>query len=343
MTLRGDTMVVAEGTALRQKLTVQAVEQAPYQLQTITAGSVKAIPTQYAEIAPPFPGRVLRSFVQLGRRVSAGTPLFELSSPDFMGAQKQYFQARSQHELALQTLRRQQDLMQHGVTSQKDLEEAVTAYEVAKKEYENAGASIRIFRADPDQLSLGQPLVVRSPIDGVVIDNRIVVGQFIKDDAASVATVAELSKVWVTGQVKEKDIRFIHEQDACTIELPAYPEKQITGKVYHINELVDEATRSVQVLIECSNTGRLLKPGMYVTVRFMETPVSALLIPAKAVLQVGDHSCVFLETAPGSYCRRTVTVAGSEDDRVVVAGGLQQGDRIVTEGGFFLLDANKGQ
>lgn len=337
--VQGDTIVVNAASNLKGRLTVATVQSEPYRPKMLTAGTVKAIPTQFAEVAPPFSGRVLRSFTRLGMRVTPETPLFEISSPDFVSAQKQYFQARSAYELAMQTLKRQQDLMKHGVTSQKDLEETQTAFEVAKKEYENAVVSIRIFKADPDKLSLGQPLVVRAPIAGEVIDNRIVTGQFIRDDAASVATVAELSKVWVVGQVKEKDIRFIRELDACEIAIPALPEKQISGKVFHVNEMVDEATRSVQVLVECDNTGHTLKPGMYVTVNFSDTPVSAMLIPSKAVLQQNNETFVFAAVAPGKYVKRNIVTSGTDGDRVVVESGLQNGDNIVTAGGFYLLDA----
>ncbi len=337
-TISGDTIVINDHSNLANKLKVGAIQSEPYRIQLLTAGTVKAIPTSYAEIAPPFQGRVLKSYVKLGMRVTPDTPLFEISSPDFFSAQKIFFQQRSQLQLAAKILKRKKDLMNNGVGTEKDLDEAETAYEVENKEYENALVGIKIFKADPDHLILGQPLIVRSPIFGEVVDNRIVVGQFIKDDAASVATVAELSKVWVVGQVKEKDIRFIHELDECNIEIAALPEKHIKGKVYHVNEIVDESTRSVLVLIECNNQDHTLKPGMYVTVNFVDAPISSILIPSKAVLQMSDESFVFLEVGQGRYVRRKVDVSGTEGNRVVIKSGLVDGEKIVTEGGFYLLD-----
>lgn len=256
-----------------------------------------------------------------------------------MTAQKIFFQEKSEMQQAEKTLNRQKDLMANGVGTQKDLEEAQTAYEVQKKEYENAIIAIKIFKADPDNLALGQSLVVRSPIAGEIIDNKIVVGKFITDNAASVAIVAELSKVWVAGQVKEKDIRFIHELDECNIEIPAIPEKHIKGKVYHVNEFVDEDTRSVEVLVECDNTDHTLKPGMYVTVNFINAPTSAILVPATAILQKNDESFVFVEVAADKYLKRKIETANSDNGRVVIKSGLQNGDRVITEGGFYLSEA----
>jgi cobalt-zinc-cadmium efflux system membrane fusion protein len=338
-TLQGDTIIIPANSNLQNKLTTTTVQSEPYRLQMLTTGTVKAIPTQYAEIAPPFQGRVTKSYLRLGMKTTSETPLFEISSPDFIAAQKIFFQEKSQMQQAEKTLKRQQDLIANGVGTQKDLEEAHTAYEVEKKEYENAVIGIKIFKADPDKLSLGQALVVHSPIAGEVIEDKVVLGQFIKDDAASVATVAELSKIWIVGQVKEKDIRFIHELDECNIEIAALPEEHIRGKVYHVKEIVNEDTRSVEVLIETNNTNHTLKPGMYVTVNFIVAPVNAILIPSKALLQMNDASFVFIETAAGRYVKRKVETAGTQGERIVIQSGLNNGDKIVSEGSFYLLDA----
>jgi len=338
-TWHGDTLCISDDAQLLRKLKIGTVHSEPFRMQTLTAGTVKAIPTQYAEIAPPFSGRVTRSYLSLGMKTNPETPLFEISSPDFISAQKIFFQERSQLEQAGKNLRRQQDLVANGVGTQKDLDEAQTAYEVEKSEYKNALIGITIFKANPDKLSLGQPYVVRATISGEVVNNKVVLGQFIKDDAASIATVAELSKIWIAAQVKEKDIRFVHQSDECGIAVAALPDKPIKGTVYHVSEIVDETTRSVEVFIEADNKDHALKPGMYVTVNFMHAPIPAILVPAKAILQMNESSFVFVETAQGRYVQRRVGISGTAQDRVVVSSGLRPGERIITEGGFYLLDA----
>jgi len=337
---QGDTIALAAGSPLQSKIQINAVRSSPYSREVSTAGTVKAIPTQYAEIAPPFQGRVTRNYVYLGMKTQPETPLFEISSPDFFAAQKVFFQEKTQLQQAERAWKRQQDLTANGVGTQKDLEEAQTAYEVEKKEYENAVMGIRIFKVNPEQLSLGQPLIVRAPVAGEVIANKVVLGQFIRDDAASVATIADLSNVWIAGQVKEKDIRFIHTGDECSIEVVALPGVSLKGKVYHIDAVVDEETRSVTVLIAVPNKDRALKPGMYVTVNFMNQSTPALMIPATALLQASDAPYVFVVTTNGKFVKRPITTNGSNDQQqVVVTSGLQEGDRIVTQGGFYLLDA----
>lgn len=337
--VKGGLITVPEHSVLKEKLKLITVQPEPYRMQMLSAGTVKAIPTQYAEIASPFQGRIVKTFLTLGMKTTPGTPLFEISSPDFITAQKIFFQEKSQMLQAEKTLKRQKDLMDNGVGTQKELEEAQTAYEVEQKEYENALIGIKIFKADPNKLSLGQPLVVRAPINGEIIENKIVLGQFIKDDAASIAIVADLAKVWIAGQVKEKDIRYIHKNDDCQIEVAALPGKQIKGKVYHVNDMVDEDTRSIQVLMACNNSDYALKPGMYASVNFIDAAVHSILVPLTAILQMNEASFVFVRTAEGKYIKRKVEIGNTAGDRVVVKSGLNAGETIVSAGGFYLLEA----
>ena len=335
----GDTVTVTDKSDLEGKLKTETIKSQLFRMQIITAGVVKAIPTQYAEIAPPFPGRVLKSYVSLGMKVTPETALFEISSPDFITAQKIFLQAKSQMLLAEKTFNRQQDLMKNGVGIQKDLEEAETAYNIAKNEYSNAEAGIRIFKADPDKVVLGQALVVKSPISGEVVDNKIVVGQFINDNVSSVATVAELSQVWVTGKVKEQDIRFIHEGDEADIEVAAFPDSKITGNVYRVNKMVDEETRSVDVYIVVDNKNELLKKGMYATIQFNDNPQNVILISPKSVFLSKDNSFTFVEISHNTYVRRKIITDGNDEStgKTVVKSGLKEGDKIISEGGYYLM------
>ena len=113
---KGDTVIVVNNT-LNEKLRIAEVQLLPYAKEVVTAGTVQAIPTQFAYVAPPFSGRVMKSCVSLGQRVQEGTPLFEISSPDFTAAQKDFFQARLERELAQKDYRRKQELLYESTNS----------------------------------------------------------------------------------------------------------------------------------------------------------------------------------------------------------------------------------
>lgn len=334
--IEGDTVYVADHLLL-EKINVAVSESKPYSKEVITSGMVRPIPTRYAYIAPPFAGRVVKSYIRIGQPVEQGIPLFEISSPDFTSAQKEYFQALSSRELAKKDLQRKEDLIKNGVSSQRELEEAQNALLVADKEFENASAALKVYQVDdPEKMILGQPLIVRSPISGEVIENNIVTGQYLKDDAEPIAIVADLSKVWITAQVKEKDIRFINEGSTLDIEISALPGMVIKGDVYHVEEAVDEDTRSIRVLSVCDNSKGLLKLGMYTTMHFFSKPVEQIQIPEKALLQDEKDSYVFVQTAPAVFVRMPVEVEVVRNGIAVVCDGLRPGDKIISEGGYYL-------
>lgn len=338
-TVKGDTISIDKSSALNAKLRIDTVKTVLYQSKITTTGVVKAIPNNYAEIASPFSGRITKSFVRLGQKVNVGSPIFEISSPSFNETCKIFFQTKQEMLLAEKNLKRQQDLLKNGVGVKKELEEAEVNFEVTKRDYENAIASIEVYNVDPIDIKLGQPLIVRSPIQGEIVQNNIVIGQYLKDDAEPVAVVAELSKVWVVGQLKEKDINSIHESDNIEIKLPCLADKLIAGKVYHVSEMLDEESRSVQVFIECNNTDRVMKPGMYVTVQFYNPTDSVILVPSKSVLQSESTCFVFQHISGHKFVKRPIDIAGTDKDMIILKSGLLPNDEIISEGSFYLMEA----
>lgn len=333
-----DTLTVSENSSITRKIETRVLKNCSYSYELSTSGTVQAIPNNYALIAAPFAGRITKSYVRLGQSVKAGDPVFEISSPSYYETGKAYYQTKEEMDLAYKNLTRQTDLLNKGVGVQKDLEEAEVNHALKKRDFENALASLKVYQVEPSELVLGQPLIVRSPINGSIVENNIVIGQYIKEDSDPVATVAELSKVWVAGQVKEKDIRYVNNLGEVDIRLIAFPEKIIKGRIYHIKSLIDEETRSVQVLIECDNSDRLMKPGMFVTALFNHNIENAIVISSKAIFQRDDASYVFVHLQKNKYVKRKIDILTGNQDSVLVKSGLAPGEEIIVNGGFYLLE-----
>jgi len=334
----GDTITISKESAITDKLVIETINPVLFRKKITTSGIVKAIPNNYAQVASPFPGRILRCFICLGQKVNIGSPIFEISSPSFFEASSNYFKSRQELGIAEKNLMRQKDLLANGVGSQKEEDEAELHFELTKRDFENSIASLNVYHVQPEELIPGQPLVIRSPIKGEVVENNIVIGQYLREDAEPVAVVAELSKVWVVGQVKEKDINSIGKSDEAEITLTGLPDVSISGKVYHISEILDEETRSAEVFIECDNYHRKMKPGMFVTVSFSEPPGSEILIPSSSVLQMEGNSFVFVSVGENKFLKRRIDIGGTENDHTILKSGLNPSDRIVTKGGILLLE-----
>jgi membrane fusion protein, heavy metal efflux system len=338
-TLRGDTVIINDRSIFLEKLRIETVLDRSFKMNLTISGIVRAIPNDYAEIASPFAGRITKSYVRLGQLVKIDDPIFEISSPSYYEAGKTYYQTRQEMQLAEKNLRRKKDLFANGVGIEKEVEEAEVAFDLASKEFENSVASLKVFRVKPEELVLGQPLIVRSPINGEIVENNIVLGQYLREDAKPVAIVAELSKIWVVGQLKEKDINSIRESDSVVIRLTGLPDIRINGRVYYISELLDEETRSVQVFIECLNSNRVMKPGMYVSAEFSRSNDHSILIPSSSVFQAEDNSYVFIQADSDMFVKRRIDIKAPADGSLIVKSGLKPGDRIVTKGGILLSEA----
>ena len=335
-TVENNVITLSDDSPILSSLEIQAVSISDYRASFSTSGTVQAVSSKYAEIATPFAGRITKSFVRPGQKVSSGSPIFEISSPDFFEAGKSYFQAKQEMELARKNLNRERDLFENKVGVAKDLEEAETNFELQKKEYENALAAIKVYQINVDEMVLGQPLAIKSPIAGTVVKSNIVIGQYIKDDADPLAIVADLDKVWVVAHVKEKDISLLHNIEDVDISMTSMPDTKVKGSVYHIGELLDETTRSVEVIVECDNPNHSMKPFMFGTVHFHNTGAPAIILPSTAIMQEQDNDYVLIEIAKGKFSRRKVETksVGLENTRII--SGLTEGENVVVKGGIYL-------
>lgn len=315
------------------------VAQEWHHFELTTTAVVRTIPTQYAEIAPPFSGRILQSFVTLGQKVSAGTPIFEMSAPEYFEAQKEYLNAQQEFRLAEIQFKREQDLLRNGVGVQQEVEQAESAYLVARTNYLNVKEALRMYMGNTAHIQLGAPLIVRAPIAGEVIESKVVLGQYLTEDAEPLLKIANLEKVWIVARVKEKDVAHLAKNEKVEIQHAVPDEISTEGTLLYINELVDEESRSVEVFVEVTNSNRYWKPGMFTTMRFIDKPVEVVTIPAKAVMQGEESEFVFVKVGEDRYEKRVLKTAGTVGTKVVVVSGLEPLEEVVCEGSIYLQQA----
>lgn len=337
----GDTVTVNSTSPICGKIKLATIVEESFSEEFRTVGTAQAETGKYAEICTPFDGRVTNALVRLGNKVSAGQGLFEISSSDFLETSKEYFQASTNYEKVEADYQRKKTLFEHGLTSKRELDEAFAEAENARKDKESAEATLRVFNMNPSSIKMGQPLRVCSPISGEVVASNITPGKFIKADDEAIATIADLSTMWVNALIKERYISTVTLGGQAEIFTESEPDNVIWGKVINVGSVVDEETRSVQVLLGCDNADRKLKHGMYVSVHFMSEPHPAIVLPSTAVFQGEQSSFVFVATdKPNTYIRRQVVVSTSSDDnqKICVRSGLTPGERVISEGGIYLAD-----
>jgi cobalt-zinc-cadmium efflux system membrane fusion protein len=336
LTVSGDTVIVPEDSPILSKITLQTAVSKNCSIEYMTTGTVKSLSDCIADISAPFNGRIIRSYVKLGQKVKAGSPLFEISSPEYFETIKSYLQAKQEKELNEKNFNRKKDMFENGVGSKKEFEEAESAYQLSLKESEFAAASIRVFNTDPESVSLEKPMIVYSPINGEVVKTDFTTGQYIKADADPVIKIADLKKVWVVARVKEKNIGMINSENKVQIFTEAYPDKPVVGTVDYIGNIMDEQTRSVEVYVLCENHDNMLKPGMFATVSFVQDIAGAMIVPEKAVLQEENKSYLYARTDKNMFIKKIVTVSSNGEKNLIVHNGIMPGDVIVADGGVYL-------
>jgi cobalt-zinc-cadmium efflux system membrane fusion protein len=324
----GAKVTVPAGSPLRDRIKVDAARtEAVTEILQVPA-QVETDPTTTAKITPPVAGRVIQLFVHVGDTVKQGQPLFTLDSPDLVTAQSDYLRAQSTLAQSLKTLARQKDLKEHGVASEKDLEQAETDAKLAKEDVERTVTRLHLLKTDPGQL--GKPLTVFAPIPGRIVDAQVAPGEFKNDPNAVLMTIADLSKIWLTANVQEKDIRKVDKGEAVTATLTAYPDETFEGRVLFVADVLDPDTRTLKARISIPNENGRLKPGMFALVTFHSHAIDAVVVPATSLVLLGDKTVVFKEVAPWTFEPREVTPGSTHGKDVVIVKGLTGGERIVT-------------
>jgi membrane fusion protein, heavy metal efflux system len=336
VSLNGDTIFVNDKSPILNHLITGKSRFQDFSAEFRTVGTVRPVSGKLAEITPPFEGRIVKSYVRLGQKLSAGSPVFELGSSEFYEATKTYFSAQSANELAQRRYSRQKELAANGVAAQRDLEQAQSEASISNQEFEQAKATLNLFNIDATSLQMGQPLKVVSPISGEVIKSNITIGSYAREDSEPLAVIADLSNVWVTALIKEKYFGAIKPGDRAEINTNANPGKVISGTIYYIGELLEEETRSLEVIIECNNAGRELKLGMFCEVLFLSSPKKAIILPSTAIMQEQDNDYVLIEERKGRYVRRKVESESVSLDEVIITSGLAEGENVVIGGGIYL-------
>ncbi|MCC8535811.1 efflux RND transporter periplasmic adaptor subunit [Xanthomonas axonopodis pv. poinsettiicola] len=334
---QGALVTVPAGSPLRKSLVVTPIEQQAF-AQTIDApGVIQAVPEKLVKITSPLAGRIVRLHHQLGDSVKAGEALVTIDSPDLGLAYSDHVKAQATLAQARQEFARQSALQEQDISAKKDFEAAQLALSAAQSD----------ARASTDRLaqlgvSVGRDLrreyVLRAPISGRVVEMNGSQGGYWNDNTASIMTVADLSTVWLSASVPEKDLPRIFLGQAARIVPNAYAHRAFDGKVQYIGDLLDPDTRTASVRIAIDNRAGLFKPGMFARVGFTGSSHPTLLAPASALLQSGLYTRVFVEQAPFRFESRVVSVGATVGDRVEVLSGLKAGERIVIHDGVLLND-----
>lgn len=261
----------------------------------------------------------------VGSMLRRGEPLLSLYSPMLVAAQEELLVAK-----------RLQANLARGAS-----DAATNAGDLA------ASARRRLLNWDVDPADVDmveqhgmshRTLTLRSPVSGTVIDKNVVPGQQVMA-GQPLFRVADLSQVWVDGDVFEQDMPLVKVGQDVRVEFRAMPDVVRTGRVLSFEPTLDQSTRTARIRVALPNPGGLLRPGMFAELHLIAPQAAAtLVVPRGAVLSTGERSLVFVRRDDGRLEPRQVVVGLADEEQVQILRGLNHGD-VVVSSATFLVDA----
>ena len=356
----GGTDVVTISDEVRETigLAVTPAEERPFAAMIQATGVVMPNDTRVAHVRPLAPGRVEQVHVRLGDRVAAGQALVTYDNiemgqlaGEYRAAAATVERAQAEADVARRALERAGRLVESGGISRAEyerrdaeLKRALATISAERAAMTNVEQKLRRFGATSDELSkLGAADggaasrgILRAPFAGVVTATNVAPGESV-DTQMELLTVADLSNVWVLGDIYQKDLGLVRRGQEALITVESYPGETFAGRITYISDVLDPASRTAKVRAEVANRDGRLKLEMFVN---MQVPTadnrSTIVIPSAAVQEINEQPVVFVQTGDDRYEKRVVKVGRAQRESVPVIEGLKAGERVVTTGAFML-------
>jgi cobalt-zinc-cadmium efflux system membrane fusion protein len=305
--------------------------------------TVQANENELAEVTALIRGRVVKVHVDIGQDVKKDALLAMLHSTDLGETEGTYLKATAKLHEAKLAYERARGLHEEKVVSLAELLRREAAMKTAQAEVREARNRLELFGIPQQEIerldredTIKADVSLRAPFDGRVIMRNITRGEVVETQQ-KLFTVADLSDVWVVGNVPEKDVQYIRKDQKVEVIVSAYPHGIFPGTITYVGDVLDPATRTMRLRVTVPNPDLLLKPEMFalVLVYVAETP-DALTVPVAAVQNGPTGRVVFVQRGANDFEVRTVKLGSEQGEVVTVLDGVSAGEQVVTKGSFVL-------
>ena len=323
-----------------------------------TSGRIALDEDASVQVTPPFSGRVVAVAVEAGARVAKGQVLLSAQASevaqargDLAAAQAALTTAKAQVEVAIANAARQQALFKISGAALKDVQQAQSDATNVRDTLRSDEAALTLVHARLDVLqSSGSGAsalaTVRAPITGVVTQRQVGPGQYLNATSngatTPIFTVSDLSRVWLSADVREEDAAKLHVGAPVSVTVPGLPGRTFHSRIDYVAPALDPATRRLSVRATIPNPDGALKPEMFADFALDAGPAAqALGVPSSAVIYEGDTARVWVAGPGQALGLRQIKAGRTQGGEVEVLSGLGPGDRVVTSGAIFIDRAAK--
>jgi cobalt-zinc-cadmium efflux system membrane fusion protein len=348
------------------------VENQVFQDAAETDGKIATDDDLVTPVFSPYTGRVTQLMARTGDRVKRGDALFAIQATELAQAQNDLITAvaglrtaKAQLNLATTNEKRQHDLYTAQGAALKDWQQAQVDLAVAQGGMNGAAIALAAVRsrmrilgksdADieqietaPDILRLNADAVVRAPIDGIVVQRQIGLGQNIVSASAGASNpvfmIGDPSKVWLIGNAREETAPFLHVGDPVEVHVLAFPDHVFKARLTYVASSIDPNTHRLAVRAEVENLNGALKPEMFASFRIITSEDNiAVAVPDAAIVYEGENAHVWLADEKSKTLKiLPIKIGRNRNGMVEALDGLKPGETIVTSGSVFIDRAVNG-
>lgn len=226
---------------------------------------------------------------------------------------------KAETEFLSEQFKRLESVAEKGVASERELRTAkadlLKAQIQGQKDIFSAQSAVRV--ADNGRIALERELSQRG-IEPVVFGRGVE------------------NMVLISANVPEAKVSLVHEGQACRVRFYAYPDKLFDGHVETLSTTVTHELRTLRTLFDLTDPEGLLIPGMFAEVELGTDERDAFVIPATALLHVGQVDYVLVQTESGAWRPQEVRIGEFRRGTFEVHQGLTEGETIISEGAVLL-------
>lgn len=267
---------------------------------------------QFAILQARSAGFVERVYpLTLGDKVKQGTPLIDITIPDWVEAQSEYLLLLSTGGSAAQM---------KGILERLRL----------------AGMPEEDIQRLRSQRVIQTRFTLKAPINGVITAFELRNGMNISKDSV-IAQIQGIDPLWVTAAVPEAIASLLKTTTQFSLSVPAYPNQAFPIEKWSLLPSADPLTRTLQLRLQVSNKQELLKPGMNAYLTLDLQGPEHILIPSQAVIDTGQQQRVVAVDGQGNFVPKAIKVIQESSSQAAVEG-LSVGESVVVNG-LFLIDS----
>lgn len=303
-------------------------------------GEIRFNEDRQVHVVPRLTGVVESAAANAGDRVRKGQMLAVISSQALADQRSELLAAQKRLALARTTFEREKRLWEDKISAEQDYLQARNAMQEAEIAVQNAQQKLASLGGGQRAGGNLTRYEIRSPIDGIVVEKHLALGEAVKDDV-NIFVIADLSTVWAEMTIYAKDLNTVKVGQKATVKAIAF-ESQSSGTVSYVGSLVGEQTRTAKARVVLPNPKGIWRPGLPVNIELVADEVEVpVAVSTEAIQTVRDWTVVFGRYG-ANFEARPLELGRSDGKFIEVINGLNAGERYAAKNSF-LIKAELGK